>query len=384
MVMQRVALVPGRRGRSGRCGVPVLAGGGGGGSAVYDGSTPLVVAGGGGGGGNYSSWGGNADQNGNGEIDGVDYAGQAGTLTGGPGAAGYFCCYTGIGYGVGMDGGEGAGGGGGGGGYWGGGGGSGLDGYPIYPVDFIFGGGGGASYPSAATVWDTTATPSVTITTASGFGIITTGQPSAKSGVAYGPVTLQAGNLGTSTSPYTTTVKWFGAELPKGLTLSSAGVLSGTPSTNLMPGTYSVVVQATETVTTLSGRTKVKTPTTVQAAIPLTITSTGPAEGDFTVATSSLSSATPGTAYGPVTLQAANLGTSTSPYTTTVKWFGAELPKGLTLSSAGVLSGTPSTNLMPGTYSVVVQATETVTTLSGRTKVKTPTTVQAAIPLTIT
>ena len=39
-------------------------------------------------------WGGNADQNGNGEIDGVDYAGQAGTLTGGPGAAGYFCCYT--------------------------------------------------------------------------------------------------------------------------------------------------------------------------------------------------------------------------------------------------------------------------------------------------
>ena len=51
---------------------PVFAGGGGGGTAVYDGSVPLVVAGGGGGGGNYSSWGGNADQNGNGEIDGVD------------------------------------------------------------------------------------------------------------------------------------------------------------------------------------------------------------------------------------------------------------------------------------------------------------------------
>ncbi len=72
-------------------------------------------------------------------------------------------------------------------------------------------------------------------------------------------MTLQAGNLGTSTSPYTTTVKWFGAELPKGLTLSSDGVLSGTPSTNLMPGTYSLVVQATQTVTTISGRTKVKT-----------------------------------------------------------------------------------------------------------------------------
>ncbi len=324
------------------------------------------------------SWGGNADQNGNGGGQSPSYAGQAGTLTGGPGAAGYFCCYTDIGYGVGMDGGGGAGGGGGGGGYWGGGGGSALNGYPTIPVDFTFGGGGGASYPSPATVWDTTATPSVTIST-SGFGIITTGLPSATSGVAYGPVTLQAANLGTSTNPYTTTVKWFGAELPKGLTLSSTGVLSGTPSTNLRPGPYSVVVQATETVTTLSGRTKVRTPMTVQVGMPLTITSTGPAEGDFTVATSSLSSATPGTAYGPVTLQAANLGTSTNPYTTTVKWFGAELPKGLTLSSAGVLSGTPSTSLMPGTYSVVVQATQTVTT-KGRTR----TAVQATIPLTIT
>ena len=112
-------------GGSGPGGGPSLAGGGGGGSAVYDGSTPLVVAGGGGGGGGgyYLSWGGNADQNGNGEGMSPSYAGQAGTLNG-PGAAGYFCCYTGIGSGFGMDGGEGAGGGGGGGGYFGGGGGS--------------------------------------------------------------------------------------------------------------------------------------------------------------------------------------------------------------------------------------------------------------------
>jgi YVTN family beta-propeller protein len=104
----------------------------------------------------------------------------------------------------------------------------------------------------------------------------------------------------------------------------------------------------------------------------------------FTITTSSLPNATPGAAYGPVTLQAANLGTSTSPYTTTLKWTGAELPKGLRLSSAGVLSGTPNKKLIPGTYSVVAQVTETVTTLNGKKKVKTKTTVQATIPLTIT
>ncbi len=57
-----------------------------------------------------------------------------------------------------------------------------------------------------------------------------------------------------------------------GLKLSSAGVLSGTPSKKLLAGSYSVVVQATETVTNLNGKTKVKTNTTVQATLPLTIT----------------------------------------------------------------------------------------------------------------
>jgi len=51
--------------------------------------------------------------------------------------------------------------------------------------------------------------------------------------------------------------------------------------------------------------------------------------------------ATPGTAYGPVTLQAANPGASTSPYVTALKWKKVTLPKGMKLSSTGVLSGTP-------------------------------------------
>jgi YVTN family beta-propeller protein len=103
----------------------------------------------------------------------------------------------------------------------------------------------------------------------------------------------------------------------------------------------------------------------------------------FTITTSSLPSATPGAPYGPVTLQAANIGTSTTPYTTTLKWKKVTLPRGLKLSKDGVLSGTPNAKLAAGQTSVAVQVTETVTTLNGKKKVKTKTTVQATIPLTI-
>jgi hypothetical protein len=118
---------------------------------------------------------------------------------------------------------------------------------------------------------DSTATPSVTITTTD-FYIATTSLLSATPGTAYSPVTLQAANLGVSTSPYVTTLKWKKLSLPKGLKLSKTGVLSGTPSTKLTAGPSSVKVKVTETVTTLNGKKKVKTKTTVQATIPLTIT----------------------------------------------------------------------------------------------------------------
>jgi YVTN family beta-propeller protein len=104
----------------------------------------------------------------------------------------------------------------------------------------------------------------------------------------------------------------------------------------------------------------------------------------FTITTSSLPNATPGVAYGPVTLQAANMTVSTSPYTTALKWKKVTGPRGLKLSSAGVLSGTPTARLQAGPSSVAVQVTETVTTLNGKKKVKTLSTVQATIPLTIT
>ncbi len=152
-------------------------------------------------------------------------------------------------------------GGGGGGGLFGGGGGD------------IDGGGGGSSYPATdVTGLDTTATPSVTITTTE-FYIATTSLPSATPGTAYGPATLRVANLGTSTTPYVTSLKWKKVgHLPKGLKLSKTGALSGTPSKKLKAGLSSVKVSVTETVTTRNGKKKVKTKTTAQATIPLTIT----------------------------------------------------------------------------------------------------------------
>ena len=132
-----------------------------------------------------------------------------------------------------------------------------------------------ASYPAPATQWDTTQTPSVTITTTD-FYIATTSLSAATPGTAYGPVTLQAAGLGTSTSPYATTLKWKKVSLPKGLKISKGtGVLSGTPSTKLKAGQSSVEVSVTQTVTTLNGKKKVKTKTTVEATIPLTIMQPG-------------------------------------------------------------------------------------------------------------
>ncbi len=161
--------------------------------------------------------------------------------------------------------------GGGGGGYYGGGGGGGD-----------YAGGGGSGYVAlsiqATGAWTNTAgvrsgDGEVDITpTISGFSVSTTSLPAAARGVAYGPVTLTVANVDPSASPYVTTLKWKKVSLPKGLKLSSAGVLSGTPSTKLPAGPNSVTVQVTETVTTLNGKMKVKTKTPVQATIPLTIT----------------------------------------------------------------------------------------------------------------
>ncbi|MBD1210771.1 MAG: putative Ig domain-containing protein, partial [Ignavibacteria bacterium] len=123
--------------------------------------------------------------------------------------------------------------------------------------------------------------------------------------------------------------------LPTGLTLSSTGTLSGTPTAL---GTFSFAITATNSVGTF-------TSTTVTITVPAV------APGGFSAAAPPPS---------------ANVGTPLTPYTFVASGFPApvfgivsgSLPPGLTLNAAtGVLSGTPTVG---GAYSFTVQASNNV------------------------
>jgi hypothetical protein len=118
--------------------------------------------------------------------------------------------------------------------------------------------------------------------------------------------------------------------LPDGLKLSSAGVLSGTPTT---PGTSDFTVQVTDSS---------KPALTVSRDLSLTVT-------PMTVATTSLPDATLGVAYKGKLV--------TSGGKSAFHWtiLSGALPAGVKLSSAGALSGTPTA---PGTANFVVQVSD--------------------------
>ncbi len=143
--------------------------------------------------------------------------------------------------------------------------------------------------------------------------------------------------------------------LPNGVTLDpTTGVLSGTPGVTANSATYAIVITAANGVDPSA-----TTAFTLTVYAPLVITTT------------SLPDATRGTAYDGTGFSFQATG-GEAPYT----WKKtAALPKGLVLSSAGVLSGTPSTTLTPGPYSIGVE----VTTKDGKTKVTVSTTLTLQI-----
>jgi len=184
--------------------------------------------------------------------------------------------------------------------------------------------------------------------------------------LAISTATLAGGTVGTAysqplaatggTTPYT----WSRSSgtLPTGLTLASNGTISGTPTA---AGTYSFTVTVTDSAATKAS---------VSKALSITVTATS---GPLTISTSSLVNATLGTAYS----QALSASGGKAPYTWSRS--AGTLPTGLTLSSAGVISGTPAAN---GTFSFTVKVTDSATTAATTTKSLSITV--SSVPLSIT
>jgi len=152
------------------------------------------------------------------------------------------------------------------------------------------------------------------------FVITTSSLPAGTVGTAYTATSLAAAG---GTPPYT----WSASGLPSGLSISSAGVISGTPAA---AGSFSVTVQATDSAQV-----------TATKSFSITVI------GVLTITTATLPAGTVGSPYSQ-TLAASG---GTAPYT----WSASGLPSGLSMSSAGVISGTPTA---AGSFSVTLTVTD--------------------------
>lgn len=147
--------------------------------------------------------------------------------------------------------------------------------------------------------------------------------------LSAGTVTLAYNQTFTTSggsSPYTYTVT--SGTLPTGITLSSSGVLSGTCNT---AGTYSFTIKSTDNA---GYNTSTAYSLTINAAPTITVSPT------------SISNPTGSNAYSQTFTASGGSGSYTYSYSGTI-------PTGLSLSSAGVLSGTPT---IAGAYSFTITA----------------------------
>jgi len=163
---------------------------------------------------------------------------------------------------------------------------------------------------------------SVTLTIAGSspapLSIVTTSLPNGQVGNAYSTTLAATGG----TTPYTWSITL--GTLPSGLNLTaSSGVISGTPTA------AASAVALTFTVTDSSS------PAQTQS-VTLTLTVAANSSGPLTITTSSLPEGQAGVSYSASLLASGG----TSPYT----WIltSGVLPAGLTLTSTGVIGGTPT------------------------------------------
>ena len=178
----------------------------------------------------------------------------------------------------------------------------------------------------------------LTVNPASTLTLAPTSLPNATVGDSYSPVTITAsGGSGSYTFALAT-----GSKLPAGLTLTSAGVLSGTPTTSGSPFRFTIV--ATD---------KSNSHLTGSWAYTLTV------DPAITLSPTTLSVATVGDAVdGTLTAK----GGSGADYTFALA-SGSSLPSGLTLSTAGVITGTPAQS---GKYAFTIVATDSIGATASR------------------
>ncbi|MGH9499617.1 MAG: putative Ig domain-containing protein [Terriglobales bacterium] len=196
-----------------------------------------------------------------------------------------------------------------------------------------------AALPSATSVTVTatsvtaaTATAALTITVNSVLTIVTTALPVGQLRTPYSGVISAGGSAG----PFTWLQK--SGSLPAGLSLSSSTsdsvVVSGTPT---QLGSSSFTIQVSDATGAVATQ-----------AFTITINPPPP----LSVATRSLAAGTVGVTYNP-NAQALQAASGTPPYTWAIT--GGSLPPGLTMNSAGVISGVPTT---VGTFAFTVQVTD--------------------------
>lgn len=160
-------------------------------------------------------------------------------------------------------------------------------------------------------------------------------QPGPNQSAAYGQAYSLTFTTTGGTAPYTYALT---GTLPTGLSFNtSTATLSGTPTQS---GTFHVTVTATDH-STGSGA-----PFSVNQNYTLTVSAAA-----ITLTPGSLSNGNVGTGYTSTTLNAAG---GISPYHFAVA-SGSSLPPGLTLSSSGTLSGTPTS---ANSFSFSIQATD--------------------------
>jgi hypothetical protein len=185
---------------------------------------------------------------------------------------------------------------------------------------------------------------------------LTVGKPGNRHDYVFALVAVPAPTVANAVGAVT----WSGSGFPAGMVLNpTTGTFSGTPTA---PCSCSVTLVATD-AHGHGGST-----TFVWAVLP------------FGIATTSLPRVVPGASYGPVQLSAGGAAPRAR-----VKWTkGAPLPRGIKLTSAGVLLGIASPKLVAGTATVSLVLTEIVITTVGTRHIKTKTIVRATILVPIT